>query len=185
MRKFGDPSEWVCERLQYWPHCFSPLYVQVSSSWIMAPRDVQVFIPETCECYSGWLPGIILVGLWHNHGCLYKREAKGDVTQEKTCDHQREMLWSMLPMKRKDGRSHDPQNAMNTALGSGKERKTDSALPSEKNGPAHTLVLACWNRFWTSDSPVLKKEWMCVVLSLSLWHFVTTAKGNSYKGSES
>lgn len=76
---------------------------------------------------------------------------------------------------KEDGRSHEPQNASNIALGSEKMQEHIFS----------PILSIPW--FWPveTNSGLLTTpsiEWMCVALDLSLWQFVTTAKGNMYKG---
>lgn len=70
----------------------------------MAPQDIHVVIPRTCECYltgkkdfvdvskdreMGKSTLIIQVGPTCNHRCLYKRKAEGDLMMVNTGRDQR------------------------------------------------------------------------------------------------
>ena len=168
---FGGPSECMQETAVM----ISVIHdscVQASSSWIVDPRNVQVLILGMLF----WrIIQIILLGLWCHHSSCYKRDTMEDWTGKD--------IWSpmwdamMDDCCKEDGRSHEPQNASNIALGSEK-------MQEHIFSPIQSIP---W--FWPIETnsgllttPSIENEWMCVALDVSLWQFVTTAKGNLYKG---
>ena len=124
--------------------------------WIVAPKDIQVWIPENCECYFAeeTFDVIMLRNLrWENYpgfsGCALSEIARVflggwqmrlDCRREDNVKMEQRLEWC----------GHKPRNTSSHQKLKETKNRISPGASAERNSPADTLIYATKDLFWTS-----------------------------------